>query len=482
MHTHPLTFPYYTKRPQAPHPISFGTRHKNMDKLSENENLSSEAPSTLSMAFIVPAAQSEAADNDARPFSQNVWGSGQQLARARTLYFKTVIPGVFLVTFIIFAIFSIFWGALWKVPAHPLDGWIVDFDGGEVGQAIMQGLTTLPESTIKWIVVPATQFPEGVTGLIHAVEDEQAWVAVAINEQSTQRLESSVSNPSALYDGTLAVSILGVEARNENAYRNFLAPAVQSYVTAVTHDFNVGFVSRLSSVDNLSSLLSISPQTVVSPVSHKFMNLLLFSQPVATAASFVGLIFLLIMSFLVVAVSNSARMTSGLARLLTLRSLLAFRLLSSFTTYFFLSLCYSLLNLAFKLDVYHTFGKSGFLVFWMGAWVYMLAVGLALESLIVLLKQFIAFFLITWIIVNVSINLFPLEVLPRFFHYGYGAPFYSFNKIIRTVVFGTKNDVGLHFGVLIVWVAISCTTLVVIQWNERRLEIRDMEQKIKSKN
>lgn len=110
-----------------------------------------------------------------------------------------------------------------------------DFDGGEVGQAIIQGLTTLPESTIKWTVVPASQFPEGVTGLIHAVKDEQTWVAVAsasvffpirgrtiyvnfpVNEKSTQRLESSVSNPSMLYDGTLAVTIFGVEARNENA-------------------------------------------------------------------------------------------------------------------------------------------------------------------------------------------------------------------------------------------------------------------------
>lgn len=42
--------------------------------------------------------------------------------------------------------------------------------------------------------------------------------------------------------------------------------------------------------------------------------------------------------------------------------------------------------------------------------------------------------------------------------------------------------VGLHFGVLIVWVAVSCITLVIIQWNERRLEIRDMEQKVKPEN
>ena len=94
-----------------------------MDKLSENENLSSEAPS-VARAFVVPDG-AEMAENVAKPFSKNVWGRGQQLARARALYFKMVIPGVSLVTLIIFAIFSILWGALWKIPDHPLDGWIV---------------------------------------------------------------------------------------------------------------------------------------------------------------------------------------------------------------------------------------------------------------------------------------------------------------------------------------------------------------------
>ena len=31
---------------------------------------------------------------------------------------------------LIFAVFSIFWGALWKIPAHNLPGWVIVSDFG----------------------------------------------------------------------------------------------------------------------------------------------------------------------------------------------------------------------------------------------------------------------------------------------------------------------------------------------------------------
>lgn len=128
--------------------------------------------------------------------------------------------------------------------------------------------------------------------------------------------------------------------------------------------------------------------------------------------------------------------------------------------------------------------------------------GLALEALITILTaSFIPFFMILWVIgeclvfhnwavslmcplVNVSVSLYPIEVLPSIFRYGYAAPFYNISHAIRNIVFGTKNtrapalhhfvfiynykSVGLNFGVLIAWSALSCMTLGVIQWYVRR--------------
>jgi len=78
------------------------------------------------------------------------------------------------------------------------------------------------------------------------------------------------------------------------------------------------------------------------------------------------------------------------------------------------------------------------------------------------------YFMITWIITNVSVCIFPIDIMPHVFRYGYGAPFYNVNRAMRTVIFNTKNQVGLNFGVLLVWVAISCVTLAGFQVLVRR--------------
>jgi len=102
-------------------------------------------------------------------------------------------------------------------------------------------------------------------------------------------------------------------------------------------------------------------------------------------------------------------------------------------------------------------------------YVNMLAVGLALESLITLLTpRFIPFFMLTWIITNLSVCIFPIEVMPLIFHYGYAVPFYNLSRATRTVLFGTKNRVGFSFAILIIWVIISCISLPLNQWFVRR--------------
>lgn len=59
----------------------------------------------------------------AAPFTGSFFSP--ETAGARAVYLKIVVGGCFLIVIAIFAVFSIFWGALWKTPARNLDGWIV---------------------------------------------------------------------------------------------------------------------------------------------------------------------------------------------------------------------------------------------------------------------------------------------------------------------------------------------------------------------
>jgi len=371
---------------------------------------------------------------------------------------------------LIFAVFSIFWGSLWKIPDHQLEGWVVDFDGGLIGQEVVRTLSLPnPAARVSWKVVPTSQFTS-FEDVGRAIVDEQAWVAITINPGSSARLSASLASPNSTYDGSEAISVFAEEARNENAFRVLIRPTVQATLDAFTKGFATQLAKQNSANPNMGTILSTSPQTLVTPVSFRLINLIPFDQPVASAVTFVGLLYQLVLSFFIVMIGFNSRQLSGLEQLLSTRSLIILRMVSSFSAYFFISLFYSLLSLAFKLDVSRKFGHSGFMVFWMLNYVGILSVGLALETMVTVLTiRFIPFFMLTWIIVNVSVCIFPIEVMPHIYRYGKGAPFYNVSRAMRAIMFGTKNVVGFSFGILIVWVAISCITMPLVQvWVRRR--------------
>ncbi|KIM36235.1 hypothetical protein M413DRAFT_31832 [Hebeloma cylindrosporum] len=325
-------------------------------------------------------------------------------AVARATYLKIFVGGCFMTVVLIFAVFSIFWGALWKIPAHNLPGWVVDFDGGLIGQSVVQALSAQPgASKVTWTVVPASQFPGGAHEVGAAVLEEHTWVAIVINPDSSSRLTASLTAPNATYNGADAITVFAVEGRNENAFRSLIRPSVQGIMDGISQATAIQVAQRASSLPTLISILTTSPQTIVSPVSYRFDNLAPFDMPIATAVTFVGLIYQLILSFFIVMIGTSAREAAGFGKTLPTRSLIILRLASCFGAYFVISLFYCLLSLAFQLDLTRKFGHGGFMIFWMLNYVNMLAVGLALEALLTLLTQkFIPFFMLTWIITNLS--------------------------------------------------------------------------------
>jgi len=173
-----------------------------------------------------------------------------------------------------------------------------------------------------------------------------------------------------------------------------------------------------------------------------------------------------ILAFFVVV---SPKHASGLENRLTTTSLMYIRIISPIIMYCVLACTYGLVTLAFDLPFNRRFGRPGFLVFWMLAWFGMAACGLAMETMTTLLTiKYIQIFLILWIIANISICLWPLEAMPVVYSYGFAAPFYQITRGVRTIIFSTKNELGLNFGILIVWIVISCITLFLVQLYRRR--------------
>ncbi|KAF8670824.1 hypothetical protein AX14_005785 [Amanita brunnescens Koide BX004] len=348
-----------------------------------------------------------------------------------------------------------------------------DFDESTVGAFVTQRLLAAPISFIHWNVVPAANFPGGIPQVKNAVVEQEAWLAVTIAPGITAQLNASLDSPDASYNASQAVMVLGDEARNENFYRMLLRPDITILLESITTEFAVQFAKGHAANRNLASIIATSPQTIVEPVGFVVTTVRAFDIPVASANMFIGLVYLTVISFAIVAMSYNLRERSGLNRLLKFRSLVLVRLTTSCVVYFFLSLCYILVNRAFQINMNRKFGRAGFFILWMLHWSGMMALGGAIESLMPLLTpRFIAYFLLLWIICDVSVVQWPIPLLPSIYRYGYGSPFYNLSIGTRTIYFSIKDEIGLNIGILIVWTAISCITLTLIQYYIRRRDIR----------
>ena len=94
----------------------------------------------------------------------------------RAVFFRIFIGGSVTVILALLSIFSIYWGALWKIPAHQLDGWVVNFDGsGEIGTAFTQGLLSSSSGSLKWELRDDLPVLANVGDMIR---EEKAWFAV----------------------------------------------------------------------------------------------------------------------------------------------------------------------------------------------------------------------------------------------------------------------------------------------------------------
>ncbi|EIM83003.1 uncharacterized protein STEHIDRAFT_84394 [Stereum hirsutum FP-91666 SS1] len=422
-------------------------------------------------------------DRDGLPwFSESFFSRHPAMKKTRAIYFKILLMASMLIILIILGFLSIYWGALWKTFAavHKLEGWIIDFDGGEVGQYVSQALaaTSGPPDTMTWTVKSASDFSNDTESLIDLVVNEHTWALVSINAGASDKLDAAVAAADSSYNGSLAVTIYVEEARNENSYAEMLHPIVTGLMDSIVQQHTAQFTQQLGgSSNNLSNLLSTAPNVVSNPASYTIYNTRPFDVAVATAVDFVGLIYLLIISFVISLQNFGAREATGISHRLNMTSLILLRLLVPIIMYFYLSAFFALLSLAFQVPFSRVFGASGFVIYWMLAWLGMCALGLAVEAFITLLTaRFIAVFLILWIISNVSVSFFPLDLLPGVFKYGYATPFYNVSCGVRTIIFNTKNRLGLNFGVLIAWVAVSCITITLFTYIIQRRNIRQREE------
>ncbi|KAG8950615.1 hypothetical protein FRC04_007239 [Tulasnella sp. 424] len=431
-----------------------------------------------------------------RKFQHAFWDP--EVAHLRKIYFKILGMTVAFLVVAMWLFFSIYWGSLGETAEHVpnLKAYVVNRDGssgeGLLGQAIVaafeansRGEGVAANQHLTWTVVDSGYLPSN-EDVAHAVVEEEVWAAVVVNSDATSFLTSARSSGNSSYDPRTALTFYYNQGRNEIAANSFIVPYTTALLQSTLSAFNAKtnaqyFGSLANGADEArqEALVAIAqaPQTVSQPFSYQAVNLRPYTKTASQAVLLVGQIYIIILSFVITMTHDFAR--GIISPFLRFTSYARMRLLVPLVIYIPLSFSYAMVNLPFKItfDAKYTYA-GGFFLFWVFVYLGMAAMGLATEAMITLLTpRFIAYFLIALIITNVSVASVPIVLQPSFYRYGYGFPVFNLSEAMRTIIFNTKNRMGLNAGVLLAWVVLSMITVPLFTWLMRRKDEQAEKQK-----
>ncbi|RAL11821.1 SNG1 family protein [Aspergillus homomorphus CBS 101889] len=413
---------------------------------------------------------------------------------------KTVL---ILCTFIL-GILSLFWAVQYKLETrfHKLTVWVVDFDGQVepyrntapvVGPAVVNVIEDIQQTNseaLGYTIKAPADFNNDPWAVRQSIYDEHAYAAIIINANATALLRSAVTTGNTSYDPLGAAEFVIISARDEATYYNYILPQFWSVDQAVRSAFGPRWIQNLTSSSANLNLSAVPAQALNPAIGFTQTDLRFFGPAVISPATSIGLIYLIILAFFntpfMMPVHLQFIKTPADKPALKIPQWLLWRICSNIGTYFTLSLFYSFVSLAFQIPFSNppaspvepatnpnAYGHGSFVVYWMLNWVGMCALGFPCENMAMIIGfPWSALFLIFWVITNVATGFYAIDLAPGFFRWGYVWPLHRIVEALRTILFDTHSRIGLDFGVLFVWIAVSIALFPFaakfMQWKQKR--------------
>ncbi|KAJ5550588.1 hypothetical protein N7535_001469 [Penicillium sp. DV-2018c] len=408
---------------------------------------------------------------------------------------------LFILCVFVFAVLSLFWGSQYGTESNfsALKIWVVDFDGQVdpykgsdpiVGPTVINVTNKILQSEgihLGYTIKSPADFDYDPWAVRQAIYDEHAYAAVVVKPNATSLLRHAVSSGNETYDPTGTIETVILSARDETTYYNYILPELAVFQSLVVAEFGPLWARHL--VSSNISLSNATPQAINPGIGFTNLDLRPFGPAVAAPAVTIGLIYLIIVAFFnfpFLMPIHSLFMKPDGHPPLKVPHWLIWRILSSMVAYFFLSLFYSLVSLAFRIpftnspvsDVMqasnpNAYGQGSFVVFWMLNWVGMAALGFPCENMAMILGfPWSSFFLIFWVITNVATGFYAIDLAPGFYGWGYAWPLHRIVEAMRTILFDTHSRIGLDFAVLFIWIAVSLAffpiATFIMRWKMKR--------------
>lgn len=392
------------------------------------------------------------------------------------VYFKYYI----LMAVFILGIFSIYWGSMYRRDTRTknFDMLIVIEDDREInnippliGNQLRELMETPSAKNLgKWNIFNSSDFTEKAQlhnntiekEVIREIHHQKYWSSIYVKPNATFELYNAISQGKSDYNvsNSSIVSIYET-GRDILSMSQYVQANVQSIERLWLSNLNKIIIKLLDILNNKTEVMANEEalQILTTPINFTYYDMIPNDDPVTYALFQVGLIFMFIVTLFLFNFFGEINKTVGLLNLKKSHYML-YRYFATILTYLYLSLFFCLLSLAMQVDFTKAFGKSGFLVYWMVNFITMTAIGLINEIMAMLSilvdPPLMGFWLLFWVVINITPTFAPLVLSSKFFRYGYGIPIHNAYEIDKVIVFDTwKGILGRSFGVLIAWIGLG---------------------------
>lgn len=288
--------------------------------------------------------------------------------------------------------------------------------------------------------------------VIRQIHHQNYWASIYVKQNSSYNIYNALANGNQ-YNVSDSVYCYYETGRHLTSVGPYVVASIDAIQTMwLDQNLVMRDIVRIGNI-TLDNANSVAVATTA--LAFQIIDMRPSTSGVLVAALQIGLLYLVIVSFF--SFNFFVDIHRSVALMVKQRNFLLYRVFASIISYFVISLMFGLVTLAFQVDFAVTFGKSGFLVYWMVTFLTMWSVGLANELAAMLIltiyPPMVGFWLIFWVIINITPTFTPIALLPEFYRYGYAMPLHNAFEIYSVIFFNTyKGLIGRSIGIIIAWV------------------------------
>ncbi|THW95176.1 hypothetical protein D6D18_05813 [Aureobasidium pullulans] len=379
---------------------------------------------------------------------------------------------------------SYLFGSLFKSEhrVHNLNILTVDYDGGVIGKSLQGAITQLKADTFPTFDIESSSKYSEVEDIVQAVRRGDHWAAVFSHAGASERLAAALEggDAAATYDPTNTITYVWNQVRypavEDATIKSSMSQLVAVARIAYNHMNGTGALQTLNKNDPAAL------QAFLNPIQGGDINIMPTTQGTRVLYNTVAMVMPIIMQFFFLMAINGVSAEFNLYSHLPMLNNGIIRLVLSLSYTFVGSLCWAGYIWAFRED--WSVGAGQFFCTWVIIWLFM-HINFAVIDVATgfIPMKFLPFFVLTWVILNVTSTIWPFELAPGFYRWGYALPAHEVWQVLIQIWSGGAVDrLYQALPILFTW-EIVFLPLAVIALNhrcavaERELKAKEEERR-----